>query len=156
MRALNLVLLFLSLFWLASCSSVKTQPSPPAPPAVKSADTTSPNASQAQKSGQATNKGGYYLDDGPADNPPSDINSIPNAVPKHEPYLTRSNKPYTALGQRYVPMTSYQPYKKQGIATWYGKRYHGRQTSSGVRHERHDGGASDTTHPKLRKSHECQ
>jgi rare lipoprotein A len=76
-------------------------------------------------------KGGYYLDDGPGDNPPADIDSIPDAQLKTETPLVSPNKPYTALGKKYVPMTSYAPYYQQGIASWYGKRYHGKKTSSG-------------------------
>lgn len=75
--------------------------------------------------------GGYYLDDGPGENAPANIGSIPNAPLKMEkPYL-RANKPYFALGQNYTPMTRYSSYKKQGIASWYGKRFHGKKTSTG-------------------------
>ena len=76
-------------------------------------------------------KGGYYLDDGPGDNPPADIDSIPDAQLKTETPMVRPNQPYTALGKKYIPMTSYTPYSKQGIASWYGRRYHGKRTSSG-------------------------
>lgn len=79
----------------------------------------------------ATKPGGYYLDDGPGENPPTNIDSIPDAVPRAEIPLVRANLPYSALGQRYIPMTEYRPYKERGIASWYGKRYHGRKTSSG-------------------------
>ena len=79
----------------------------------------------------AAKPGGYYLDDGPGDNPPPNIDAIPDAMPRAEPLLTRSNKPYMALGKRYTPMTEFRPYKERGIASWYGKRYHGRKTSSG-------------------------
>jgi rare lipoprotein A len=76
-------------------------------------------------------RGGYYLDDGPGDNPPANIDAIPDAVPKVEPLITRANKPYIALGQSYTPMTEYRPYKQKGIASWYGRRYHGQKTSAG-------------------------
>lgn len=144
MRILNFGLLALSILWLASCGGVKTQPNPPSPPAAKSPQTTQLPAQTERKT--TTKGGGYYLDDGPEDNPPTEINNIPNAIPKNEPYLARSNKPYKALGQQYVPMTSYQPYKKQGIATWYGKRYHGRKTSSG---EVYDMNGMSAAHPIL-------
>lgn len=91
--------------------------------------------------------GGYYLDDGPGDNPPADIDSIPNATLKTEPPLVRANKPYTALGQRYTPSTSYSPYKKKGIASWYGKRYHGRKTSSGEVYDMYAMSGAHTTLP---------
>ncbi len=75
--------------------------------------------------------GGYYLDDGPGDNAPADIDRIPDATLKTEVPMVRANKPYMALGQQYIPMTSFVPYKKQGVASWYGKRYHGKKTSTG-------------------------
>jgi len=84
-----------------------------------------------KQSTQTPGKGGYYLDDGPGDNPPANIDSIPDAQLKTETPLVHPNKPYTALGKKYVPMTSYAPYSQQGIASWYGKRYHGKKTSSG-------------------------
>ncbi len=76
-------------------------------------------------------KGGYYLDDGPGDNPPANLDEIPDAVPRYEPLQSRFNRPYSALGTNYTPMTEYQPYKARGLASWYGKRYHGRKTSTG-------------------------
>lgn len=75
--------------------------------------------------------GGYYLDDGPGDNPPANLDTIPDAAPRVEALLPRANKPYLALGNSYTPMTEFQPYKKRGIASWYGKRYHGNKTSAG-------------------------
>jgi len=75
--------------------------------------------------------GGYYLDDGPGDDAPANIDAIADAPLKTEPLLARANKPYVALGQEYIPFTSYAPYKKQGVASWYGKRYHGKKTSVG-------------------------
>ena len=75
--------------------------------------------------------GGYYLDDGPGDNAPENIDSIPDAQIKKEVPLNRANKTYIALGQQYQPMTEYAHYKKQGVASWYGKRFHGKKTSTG-------------------------
>lgn len=90
--------------------------------------------------------GGYYLDDGPGDNAPANIDSIPDAQPKTETPLASANRPYSALGQKYVPMTKYAPYVKQGVASWYGKRYHGKKTSSG---EIYDMYAMTGAHPTL-------
>jgi len=81
--------------------------------------------------GNKSGAGGYYLDDGPGDDAPADIDGIPDATLKTEPLIARANKPYVALGQQYTPMTSYIPYKEQGVASWYGKRYHGKKTSVG-------------------------
>lgn len=118
-------LLIIALLTLASCGGVnKTKPS---------ADTPS--------------DGGYYLDDGPDAVVPADLDKVPNARPKPEPYSTRANKPYRALGKIYTPMTSYMPYKKQGVASWYGKRYHGKKTSVGEVYDMYAMTAAHTTLP---------
>jgi len=75
--------------------------------------------------------GGYYLDDGPGANPPADLDSIPDATPRVEPVRGATSRPYVVMGRSYTPMTALAPYRARGIATWYGRRYHGRQTSSG-------------------------
>jgi rare lipoprotein A len=43
-------------------------------------------------------------------------------------------------------MPSYQPYKARGVASWYGKRYHGKNTSSG---EVYDMFSMTAAHPTL-------
>lgn len=90
--------------------------------------------------------GGYYLDDGPGDKPPADIDRIPDAVPRVEPLHRGTARPYTVMGRSYTPMTSLQPYKARGVATWYGRRYHGKQTSSG---EIYDMYGMTAAHPVL-------
>ncbi len=115
-----------------------TKPNYPAP------DT---RASSPESKPSATGKGGYYLDDGPGDNAPADIDSIPDAQLKTETPLTRANKPYSALGQKYVPMTSYAPYVRTGVASWYGKRYHGKKTSSGEIYDMYAMTGAHTTLP---------
>ncbi len=79
----------------------------------------------------APRAGGYYLDDGPGANPPANIDSIPDAVPRLERVRSATSRPYVVMGRAYTPMTTLQPYKGRGIATWYGRRYHGKPTSSG-------------------------
>ena len=136
-------LLIIGLLCLASCGgnrSVKPAPTPPA--ASKPTPSTS-----AQTAPSSSKPGGYYLDDGPGDNPPKDIDNIPNAVPKKEPLLDRANKPYKALDAVYTPMTSYKPYKERGVASWYGKRYHGKNTSSGEVYDMYSMTAAHTTLP---------
>lgn len=75
--------------------------------------------------------GGYYKDDGPGDKPPANLSEIPDAEPRHEPLHRWANRPYTVFGRGYTPMSTLQPYKEQGIASWYGKKFHGQKTSSG-------------------------
>jgi rare lipoprotein A len=92
-------------------------------------------------------KGGFYLDDGPGDNPPPNLDSIPDAELKSETLLDYPNKPYTALGKKYTPMTQYAPYKQSGVASWYGKRYHGKKTSSGEVYDMYTMSGAHTTLP---------
>ena len=91
--------------------------------------------------------GGYYLDDGPSDHAPADIDSIADAIPRKETLLARANKPYIALGKNYTPMTGYEPFKQAGKASWYGKRYHGQKTSSGEVYDMFGMTAAHTTLP---------
>lgn len=91
--------------------------------------------------------GAYYLDDGPGENAPANLDSVPSATLKVEQPLPRANKPYMALGQAYTPMTGYAPYKKQGVASWYGKRYHGKKTSTGEIYDMYAMSAAHTTLP---------
>lgn len=90
--------------------------------------------------------GAYYLDDGPGENAPGDLAAIPDAVPRAEPLLPRTLRPYSVFGRTYTPMTALAPYRVRGTASWYGKRYHGQPTSSG---ERYDMYAMTAAHPTL-------
>lgn len=91
--------------------------------------------------------GGYYLDDGPGNDAPANIDSIPDAKLITEEPIARANRPYVALGQKYTPTTAYAPYKKQGVASWYGKRYHGRKTSVGEVYDMYAMSGAHTTLP---------
>jgi len=91
--------------------------------------------------------GGYYKDDGPDANPPSNLDQVPDAVPRIEPYASGANRPYVVFGQRYVPDTSGQPYKKRGTASWYGKKFHGNSTSIGESYDMYAMTAAHTTLP---------
>ena len=75
--------------------------------------------------------GGFYKDDGPADEIPDGLDDIPDAQPKWEPLHKPATKPYVVLGKEYVPNTTVRPYKARGIASWYGKKFHGQKTSIG-------------------------
>jgi len=91
-------------------------------------------------------KGGYYKDDGPHANPPANLDNVPDAVPKIEPLASGPNKPYSIFGRRYVPDTSGNPYRARGLASWYGRKFHGNSTSNG---ERYDMYAMTAAHPTL-------
>ncbi len=90
--------------------------------------------------------GGYYQDDGPGDNTPPNLEAILDAEPKPEPLHKFANRPYTVLGQTYTPDVSGKPYQARGVASWYGKKFHGQRTSSG---ETYDMYAMTAAHPTL-------
>lgn len=75
--------------------------------------------------------GGYYADDGPEARPPADVANVPDAVPKVEPRSATGNNPYTVYGTTYSPLADTGGYRERGIASWYGKKFHGKRTSSG-------------------------
>lgn len=130
----RITLVFLVLLFLGGCAGSVTRPSGSAKPSLAKAKP-SPGFG-----------GGYYQDDGPGDNPPPDLDAIPDAVPKVEPLHRFANKPYTVLGQTFVPDTSFKPYKAEGLASWYGRKYNGKNTSSG---ELYDMYAMTAAHPTL-------
>ncbi|MDP2879796.1 MAG: septal ring lytic transglycosylase RlpA family protein [Sulfuricella sp.] len=106
-----------------------------------------PVVSKQEKPAAVTKKGGgYYLDDGPGDNPPANLDAIPDAEPKVEPLHKAAGRPYTVLGQSYTPNTRLKPYKETGVASWYGRRYHGQKTSIG---EVYDMYGMTAAHPTL-------
>lgn len=104
------------------------------------------NAQPSSAAFSVQKKGGYYLDDGPGDNPPTNLDLIPDAVPRDEPLRTSNMRPYVALGKRYTPRISHKRYKERGVASWYGRRYHGQKTASG---EVYDMYGMSAAHPIL-------
>jgi rare lipoprotein A len=69
-------------------------------------------------------------DYGPSSN--VDVSNVPNAVPRVEAKSRGGNKsPYTVLGKTYHVMASGNGYKERGVASWYGKKFHGHKTSNG-------------------------
>lgn len=75
--------------------------------------------------------GGYYKDDGPGANPPPNLHAVPDAVPRPEPLHRFANNPYRVGEVTYTPLTGDVPYFERGLASWYGRRFHGRPTASG-------------------------
>ena len=98
------------------------------------------------KQASTPSRGGYYLDDGPEANPPANLEAVPDAVPRKEPLHPFANRTYVALGTTYTPQTTRQPYSEEGLASWYGRRFKGRKTSSG---EPYDMYAMTAAHPTL-------
>ncbi len=129
--------------FLAACSSAPpAAPSVPGGPAPAPEAGTPPPAAGTASSG----RGRFYLDDGPGDRPLAELQKVPDAVPRAEPLHSRANRPYVIFGRQYEPMTRMEPFRERGIATWYGRRYHGRPTSIG---EIYDMYGMTAAHPTL-------
>ncbi|MES2129339.1 MAG: septal ring lytic transglycosylase RlpA family protein [Pseudomonadota bacterium] len=130
-------------FALAACGSApKRAPETVARPAAA----TQPAGEAPTLPAAGSGKGGYYLDDGPEDHPPPGLKDVPDAQVKAEPYSRRANRPYVVFGKTYTPITDDQPYTQRGVASWYGKKFHGQRTSSG---ELYDMYKMTAAHPTL-------
>ena len=127
-----------------------TQLEPAPQPAIAPAETqTLPKPVTAQPAAQLAappGRGGYLEGDGPGTDAPANLDSIPDAVPRAEPLHRYANRQYVALGQTYTPLTVPGTYKERGIASWYGKKFHGQRTSSG---ETYDMYGMTAAHPTL-------
>jgi len=86
--------------------------------------------------------------DGPDANPPPGLAQVPDAEPRIEP-LRRGgpNKPYEVLGERYTPVTEDLPVRETGLASWYGRKFHGRPTASGEPYDMYAMTAAHKTMP---------
>ena len=91
-------------------------------------------------------RGGYLEGDGPGADAPPNLEATPDAVPRAEPLHRYANRSYVALGQTYTPLQKPGNYKERGIASWYGKKFHGQRTSSG---ETYDMYGMTAAHPVL-------
>ncbi len=56
-------------------------------------------------------------------------------------------KPYEVDGKRYNPLRSHQGFQQRGIASWYGKKFHGRKTSNGEVYDMYGLSAAHKTLP---------
>lgn len=73
---------------------------------------------------------------------------IKGAIPKEEP-LSRSGNPetYEVFGTTYRLLPTTKGYKEEGYASWYGKKFHGKSTSSGTPYDMYAYTAAHKTLP---------
>ena len=91
-------------------------------------------------------RGGYYMDDGPGDSPPPNLDDVPDAQVRAEPYSRYANRPYVVFGKSYTPLVNDLSFTQRGVSSWYGKKFHGQKTSSG---EIYDMYKMTAAHPTL-------
>lgn len=126
---------------LAGCATAPEQPSVPAqaatpvqppPPASRKVSPYAPAQEDLSKRGNYT-AGGLYAP-GVADSAPTEVpqvDLIPEPDVVAEPRSRYGNRsPYTVLGKSYHVLDSAEGYVGRGIASYYGKKFHGRRTSS--------------------------
>jgi len=149
----QLAILILATLTLAACGSapqrvVETRgtPAPVEDRLVGTAAEASAESAEPATITPETPGGGYLAGDGPGANAPARIDEIPDAVPSNEPLHRYANRPYVALGKTYKPLTKIGDFKERGVASWYGKKFHGQRTSSG---EVYDMYAMTAAHPTL-------
>ena len=56
---------------------------------------------------------------------------LKDAIARAEPYSRGGNKNYEVWGKPYQVLTSAQGFEQTGLASWYGKKFHGHLTSNG-------------------------
>lgn len=126
--ALRPVTLSLMAALLVGCSSSGNL----APVVGKESQMGANSTSSGSRSSRDSNRGRYSIsqDHGPSGR--VDLDHVRNAVPRAEPKSRGGNKsPYRVLGKTYYVMPSAVGYKQRGTASWYGKKFHGHQTSNG-------------------------
>ncbi len=74
----------------------------------------------------------YELHQDAAPDEAFDMSKIKELNPIYEPPSRGGNKsPYTVWGKSYRVLPSSKGYKAEGVASWYGKKFHGYHTSNG-------------------------
>jgi rare lipoprotein A len=127
-----------------------TAPAPQSAPAPIASETPppTPESSPAAPAPAEPGPGGrYYMDDGPHADAPPDLEKTPDAQPRAEPLNRAANQPYVVFGEIYRPMPDATPYRARGIASWYGRKFHGKPTATGEIYDMFQMTAAHTTLP---------
>ncbi|HEX6016933.1 MAG TPA: septal ring lytic transglycosylase RlpA family protein [Burkholderiaceae bacterium] len=86
--------------------------------------------------------------DGAGTSPPPNLAQVPDAEPRLEPLRSGGpNKPYEVFGRTYVPLAGDVAFSERGLASWYGRKFHGRPTSSGEPYDMYAMTAAHKTMP---------
>ena len=157
MSALRALCLLGAALTLAACGSA---PKKAAPPPVARVETPAPRVDAGPKRSpyapavEDPSKRGDYVAGGLY--APSVKDSIPDAIPdvdaipepevKDEPRSKLGNRDYAVLGKTYRIRDSAEGYVEEGLASYYGNKFHGRLTSN---HEVYDMYAFSAAHRTL-------
>lgn len=139
--ALRAFALSASLLALSACGTAPTKSGPPhsdqvhkSIEAVADAPKQSPYAPAVEDPGKRGDyvAGGLYaphIQDSAPDAIP-DVDAIPEPEVKNEPRSRVGNRSYAVLGKRYQIRDTAEGYVEEGMASFYGKKFHGRLTSN--------------------------
>jgi rare lipoprotein A len=73
---------------------------------------------------------------------------VADAEPRIEPIRAGGpNRPYEVFGREYVPVTRDRPMVERGLASWYGRKFHGKRTANGEVYDMHAMTAAHKTMP---------
>ena len=76
------------------------------------------------------------------------VHRLPEPEPKREPLSLRGNMDsYEVWGKTYQVKKHLKQYQQQGIASWYGQKFHGHETSNGERFDVYEFSAAHKSLP---------
>jgi rare lipoprotein A len=82
--------------------------------------------------GGVTNAGRYEMDKDSGLIEPIDFAQVKPVIPRREARTSAGNKsPYVVNGKTYRVLSSEEGYTETGVASWYGRKFHGHRTSNG-------------------------
>lgn len=92
---------------------------------------------------------GNLRGDGPPRSGSTRVDGLPgDAIPRREARSRYGNGPvYEVLGKRYRVMPSSRGYQERGVASWYGRKFHGNLTSNREVYDMHEMTAAHKTLP---------
>jgi rare lipoprotein A len=86
--------------------------------------------------------------DGPDTNPPANLERVPDAEPRVEAIRSGGpNKPYEVGGRSYKPLVTDVALRESGLASWYGRKFHGKSTALGETYDMYAMTAAHRTMP---------
>lgn len=99
-------------------------------------------------SGTNPNAGRYTLEQDVPLLEPIDLAAVREVIPKVEPRTAAGNKsPYTINGRTYTVLRDEAGYSEIGLASWYGRKFHGHLTANGEQYDMFQLSAAHTRLP---------
>jgi rare lipoprotein A len=94
-----------------------------------------------------SSKGRYDLKHDIAPTQPPALDHVEDAHPQYEPYSRGGNKDYSLRGNHYKIVKNPTAFTEEGLASWYGKKFHGHMTSNGEIYDMYSMSAAHKTLP---------